>query len=276
MNLLKEQFDTKYDFPEYNGNRIEYVIASTPRSGSHMLGHLLKETSLFGYPLEYFHQNHLPKWKQRFKTDDLEQTVKEIKRWRTSTNGVFGTKLHFEHTPSINGVRNLSYFFPNAKYIILSRKNIVKQAVSYALATQTGVWFEGVPPKADAKVEYDYDLIDSKLRNILTSTNSWRYTLATQALDYIELNYEDILQRIPEHVDIIGKFLGIKIPPNTIPSTPTTTKQSNPISKVWTERFIEDSKNRSAIFDPNYATTYQVLKILFRKVKLKIKHFAKH
>jgi hypothetical protein len=50
LNLYVEQFAEKYDFEQVTHPSKILVLASTPPSGSHMLGHALYQTESFGFP----------------------------------------------------------------------------------------------------------------------------------------------------------------------------------------------------------------------------------
>jgi LPS sulfotransferase NodH len=54
------QFGAAYDFPDFSGAFRNYLIASTPRCGSHYLGHLLRATGRLGSPLEFFPEAESP------------------------------------------------------------------------------------------------------------------------------------------------------------------------------------------------------------------------
>jgi len=59
-----EQFSPAMDRPPFYGRPRWYLIASTPRCGSHFLGHALIESGHFGVPLEYLHRGNLDHWRQ--------------------------------------------------------------------------------------------------------------------------------------------------------------------------------------------------------------------
>ena len=103
MYLYDDQFRVDNDFPFFQHPKKTLIIASTGRSGSHMLGHALMKTKSLGCPLEYLNPSNLPKWNKRFNTNNLEDTLNKIKHHRTSTNGVFSIKMHYTHLKQIHG-----------------------------------------------------------------------------------------------------------------------------------------------------------------------------
>lgn len=147
MPLYKDQFSEAHDFPRVDKPSKILIIASTARCGSHMFGHALYQTGKFGFPLEYGNAANLAEWKRRLKIEDFGQVMSEIQRRRTSPNGVFGIKIHYKHIKLLGGFDNLGKLFPGATYILLSRKDVMGQAISLSIAKQTGYGSPARPPR---------------------------------------------------------------------------------------------------------------------------------
>ena len=74
------------------------MLAGTPRSGGNYLCHLLWRTGLMGAPMEYFNFHTLMlQMAVRLGVTSLADYVQRLLRVRTSPNGVFGYKAHFDH-----------------------------------------------------------------------------------------------------------------------------------------------------------------------------------
>ncbi|QTP59396.1 Stf0 sulfotransferase [Billgrantia antri] len=263
MHLYEEQFSESHDFPRVQSPSKVLVIASTGRSGSHMLGHALHETHRFGFPLEYANPANLSEWKRRLDIDDLQGVMAEIKRRRTSPNGVFGIKLHYPHIKLFGGFDNVIKCFPDAYYILLSRKNLLKQAVSLSIASQTGVWISGQKAVND-NPQYDFAHIDKCLRETILNNASWRYTLAANGCNYIEMDFDHVRHDLDQAINDIARFMGIEIDPADIPRAPVTKKQSNLRNAEWEKRFISDF-NASGVLLSNAGPS--ILKRVESKVK---------
>lgn len=156
INLYAKQFSESLDFPEVEGPTKIIVIASTPRCGSHMLGHAMWQTSQFGFPLEYLNPRNLSVWRKRFCSRNVADTLSAIERKRTSPNGVFGIKIHYSQLRQLGGFAGLAEYFPHACYVLLSRADVLMQAVSYSVALQTGVWIAGQKPINGQPLRYDF------------------------------------------------------------------------------------------------------------------------
>lgn len=253
MHLYQNQFSEEHDLPTVEKPSKVLVIASTARCGSHMLGHALHQTGKFGFPLEYANPVNLAEWQKRLGVDDFRQIIAEIQRRRTSPNGVFGIKIHYPHIQQFGSFENLSSAFPDACYVILSRKDVLSQAVSHSIASQTGVWISGQKPVTDDP-HYDFDHIDQCLRQAILNTSSWRYALAASGCNYIEMDFDQVRHDPVGSIKQIADFIGIEINAVEIPQEPVTQKQGSDRNAEWAQRFItefEDSRELMGNQDPS-------------------------
>ncbi|QQL45622.1 Stf0 family sulfotransferase [Sulfuriroseicoccus oceanibius] len=245
MALYKDQFNGRYDFPVYEGAARKFVvIASTGRSGSHMLGHVMHETGAFGAPFEYFNLENLLEWKRIFGARSTDDVIHRLMAKRTSENGVFSMKLHYSHLLRFGGIDAFMERFPGARFIMLERQDVLRQAVSTVIARQTGVWIAGQEGSGQKPV-YDAAAIDKALGEIILDTASWRYDLSTRGLRKAELRFEDFCGDVPGGIQGIADFCEVNLP--TLPETPVTTKQSGAINAEWAERFIRENAGGSLI-----------------------------
>lgn len=244
MHLYEDQFSEKHDFPRVSAPSKVLIIASTGRCGSHMLGHALHKTNKFGFPLEYANPANLAEWKRQLRIDDFQEVMAEIQRRRTSPNGVFGIKLHYPHIKQFGGFENVVRCFPNAYYILLSRQDALKQAVSLSIASQTGVWITGQKPMND-NPKYDFSHIDKCLRDTILNNSSWRYILAASGCNYTEINFDYVRNNLVQSIEDIANYIDIDIDKSEIPNEQVTKKQSNQINVEWATRFSSEF-NKSA------------------------------
>lgn len=239
MYLYEDQFSLKHDFPKVDKPIKTLVIASTGRSGSHMLGHALHETKQFGFPLEYLNPANLKEWKSRLHLSETNLTIEEIKNKRTSPNGVFSIKVHYPQIKQLGNFEKFLDIFQDSYYVLLSRKDVLRQAISMSIAKQTGVWIAGQKP-VNNNPEYDFIDIDRQLRQVILQTSSWRYALAANGCNYIELDFNTVRWNLAESILKIAKFMDVEIKESDIPKEQLTKKQSNSVNKIWESRFISD------------------------------------
>lgn len=263
MHLYEDQFSEKHDFDANEKPSKVLIIASTGRCGSHMLGHALHSTGRFGFPLEYANPANIEEWKKRLGVDSLSEVITRLQSRRTSSNGVFAIKIHYPHIKQFGGFENLIKQFPNAHYVLLSREDVLNQAVSLSVASQTGVWISGQQPTSDSAV-YDYNHINSCLRETILNNASWRYKLAASGCNYIEMSFQDVQKDLSSSIKRVANFMNVEIADSEIPSQQVTKKQSNQRNRDWAERFAREFKLSNELLDHSSGS---LIHRLFSKVK---------
>jgi LPS sulfotransferase NodH len=248
VNLYEDQFSSRHDFPPAGPPVKVLVIASTPRSGSHMLGHSLHETGQFGFPLEYMNPANLAEWKRRLGVRDTLEALRHIQARRTSPNGVFSIKTHYSHLAQFGGFAGLATTFPDAYYVLLSRQNVLRQAISNSIASQTGVWIDGQKPNGNT-ARYSFRHVDGRLRETIRDTAAWRYVLAANGVNCIEMDFDVARRDIPGAVRRIADFMGVALDPQRIPPAPVTRQQSDSLNEEWERRFLADHRG-GVLFEP--------------------------
>lgn len=247
MHLYEDQFSSVHDFPGFSGPAKVLVIASTERCGSHMLGHALHSTKKFGFPLEYANPVNVARWQKQLEIEHFSQLIEELKRRRTSPNGVFSIKLHYAHLEQFGGFKAFCDVFPDAYYVILTRKDVLRQAVSLSIANQTGVWIAGQEP-IEENPQYSFDEIDGFLRHLVSTSSSWKYSLASSGCKTVEMFFEDVRAEPAIAISKIARFMNINICEDDLPAKQVTIRQSDERNAEWADRFIRDFDRSRELF----------------------------
>ena len=250
MHLYQDQFSEEYDFPEREKPSKILIIASTPRCGSHMLGHALYKTNSFGFPLEYVHPYNFSEWKRRFDIDDFYEILTTLQRRRTSPNGVFAIKIHYSHIKEFGEFKDLQKMLPDAYYLLLRRNDILKQAVSLSIAQQTGIWIAGQKAVCDDP-KYSFVHIHDCLRRIILATSSWQYTLTTSGCNYMEISFESICQNVSQSIKSIADFTNIEVDDAKLSHTQSTKKQGSNLNTEWRDKFLLDFSETELLDESN-------------------------
>ena len=139
--------DARFDRPDFEGQGADYIICSIPRSGSTLLAYLLRDCGGMGVPHEYLHPTvHLPVLARRFQSIrqdgavDLDLYLRSLRKRRSTANGVFGLKAHFNQLARLLHIPSVGRFFEGAQLIRIRRRDLIRQAISYYAADATGVW----------------------------------------------------------------------------------------------------------------------------------------
>lgn len=236
-------FDKTYDFPRFIRKPSVYIIAATPRSGSHYLGHLLFATKKLGAPLEYLNVANYRRWSQIVGSEDPAAVFSEIMTRRTSPSGWFGLQAHWFHLANLarfNIPRDMLKF---RRIIWIRRRDLVEQAISFAIALQTGAWTSFHKPLG--KPIYNYQAIADCADAIKHMEYAWAQFLAQTSTPHLSLYYEDVRVNEMETVAYILGWFGL--PPLEISLSVPLQKQATEINAAWKDRFRYDKRHRSAL-----------------------------
>jgi LPS sulfotransferase NodH len=126
-----------------------FLICTTPRSGSWLLSDGLASTSRAGNPREWFNAIEEAHYGSGWRMEHSAPLDYRTYLWlanaaSTTSNGVSGVKLHYyqfaelpKKMADIEGFRGLGpaetlrRLFPNARHIWLTRRDQVRQAISF-------------------------------------------------------------------------------------------------------------------------------------------------
>lgn len=238
-----DQFGESYDHPNFEGERKTYLLASTPRSGSHYLGHLLLETGDFGSPLEYFHPDHLKKWKEKLNADDEETAFRYIITRRTSPTGWFGVKAHWKQFSIVRENVKLQELFDFQQYILITRRDKLAQGISLALAQATQSWISF--QKVKKAPEYNFAAIQQAIKYLEGQESQWKKYFEDKGINPIIVEYEDLVADSSEIIKRIRSSFGIQSASAPRESLPMPAKQGDEINDKWYQQYMQDMSNRN-------------------------------
>ncbi len=258
MNYYEEQFQEKFHYPVETEVTKTLIIASTVRSGSHMLGHALHQTGAFGFPLEYVNEKNLQRWKQIFNTQSLGDTLAQIQKHRTSPNGVFGIKIHYSHLHQFGGFDRLSNYLVNPSFVWLTREDVVAQAVSLSIAKQTGAWISQQAVEND-DVTFDARQIEHGLRRVIFENASWQYVLNASGSRFMHINFADVKANTANVISSIADFMQVEVDTTNLPNKPVTKKQGKQINQLWIEKFQRQFDGNTELISLNSESLFRKL-----------------
>jgi LPS sulfotransferase NodH len=226
-----------------------WLLASTPRTGSTLLGQALASTGLVGEAREWLNPMQLRDWGlragrqhlrlirgpllallgRRWSREGLEAHLAEIAA-RRSQGGWMGLKLHWHHAERLPGPP-LELLRP-ARILRIRREDRLGQAISWARAQQTGQWSSAQRP--DLPPLYSRRRIQHCLDQIGAAEAGWDGALEGRAV--LELRYEVLQADLPGVVALALRHLGLPAGPAAAP--PRLAKQRDALSEEWRQRFL--------------------------------------
>lgn len=216
--MSSEAFGKEHDLP-FASVRLKYLILSQPRTGSTMISSALMHSGVAGVPMEYFNVRHLKLLPQPLTMQVLKDYYADLLCRRTSPNGVFGMKIHFDQFSPIfmeNGAvkkAGIQFLKSFDRTILVSRTDKVAQAISQMNADRNRKWNsenkgdEGrqnvVVTREDVPVILDY--LGAAVRDHL----AWERIIATLNLNPLTVTYEQLsgsqdieFRKLAEHLEL--------------------------------------------------------------------------
>ncbi len=238
MSAHLSQFEPARDVPDAAPIRRAVIIASTQRSGSSLLGHYLEKTGAFGVPLEYFNQSNLAHWRKRFEFANIEQFLDRIEPLRTSPGGIFSIKSHYFQLREVGSISSLFARYGDCRFVRITRRNLLQQAISRTVAQQTGVWISGQPETGQPR--YDASLIAANLRALSRQHEQWSLAFAITGTDFLPVEYEDLVADPGTTIRRIANFCDVPLSDSAIPDAPPIKPQTRSMSAEWAERYLQE------------------------------------
>jgi|GEM_PF-683169 len=259
MVLRYETNSAHFDFPEYNAfPSIRYIVASSPRCGSNLLQRALWRSGVAGAPEEYLTEGYANDFAARWETIrdsggiNPNDYLQMLMRFRTSPNGAFGLKVHGSHLSNVFLSRlNLDQHLQVPTYIVLRRRNKFLQAVSYALARQTGIWIlDGAwLPDTSALItspNYSFEEIVSCLDGIVQEEQVWDRYLLDRAITPYFVVYEELVDNLHAVTLKVLHQLGVELTGGQSLDAGIR-QQATALNHEWADRFESDLKRADVL-----------------------------
>jgi LPS sulfotransferase NodH len=229
------QFGAEMDQPRFDGQPRTWLMATTPRCGSHFLGHALWQTGCFGVPLEYLNRRNLPRWHARFRAPTVTGVFRALRRCRTSPTGWFGIKSHWSQYAPFADHRLFDVLGGVQRIVHVVRRDRLAQAISLTLAQQTGQWISGAPQTGAAV--FDHAAIARNAAAIAAQNRAWRACLAAwPGSPVLRLAYEDMAADPAGSFGRVAAFLDPDIPVQPRAAA-RTERQATGLAQDWAARF---------------------------------------
>lgn len=231
-----------------------YVIASVQRSGTHLLCTLLRNTGVAGLPAEHFLAKPGETWERRWKSPSRMQYVQRVLRHNTTPNDVFGTVVMWSYFDrmlqmlrdipkyrALDPADLMASVLQEPKYVWLRRRNRVEQAVSWAIACQTGVWARkaGEKPRPRDIPRFDFKVIDEWCNRIENHNAAWANYFRENGIEPLTLFYEDLVANNRATVERVLEFLRVPLPPRMQIVPSGWEKQADELSAQWIAAYLE-------------------------------------
>ena len=129
--------------------------------------------------------------------------------------------------------------FPDVQYIWIVRRNKVRQAVSWAIAAQTGIyakWQEEFRQPLQEPV-FDFDQIDDLHDLILEGEAGWQNYFESNQIEPFKVYFEDLVEAYEGTGKKILDSLDVPYPDNLAFGQRKMKKQGTSLNEDWAEKY---------------------------------------
>lgn len=240
--------------------RRSYLLCTTVRTGSTLLCELLTSTGLAGHPSELFSPPGRRTLAGTWGTPTVTAYVDELLRRLVTPNGVFGAKVGIpaltdllEHLRAegddASAHELLAEAFPGLRYVWISRRDRVRQAVSWERAVQTGLWTHtgAPPPIVVPRPRFDAAAIRRRIDAIERDERWWADLFAEAGVGPVRVFYEDLVADGAAVVRRVLDELGIDTAGPLWLSAPRVRRQADARSERWVQRYHQAAGRAPAL-----------------------------
>ncbi|HSV43830.1 MAG TPA: Stf0 family sulfotransferase [Candidatus Bathyarchaeia archaeon] len=238
------------------GTTKNFLGCSTPRTGSSLLCHLLKETNIAGmrtrgFPTaqEFVLKSMLDRKTLSFSdSSDVKAFLVRLFDVTRTKNGVGGFKMMWEQLAYVyeqaqgflggSCVYDLHRFFPpGIRYIWLIRKDELRQAVSWAKAIQTDAWDCHQQLKYKGSYRFDFYRIRNLLYMIRERNRQWALFFEHNHIQPWIISYEELIGDLLGTVRLIFDYLDVDYSPKMNIQNSYFSRQSDWVNDRWVMKF---------------------------------------
>lgn len=230
----------------------------------------MSSTGVAGHPEEYFPERAPDSvyvatvaalkdpdtWRSDWTRTPFEDCLDRVLRSGTSPNGVFASKLKWFNMPyldetlgrlpghgSVSLPEHLERLFPHLRYVWVTRRDKICQAVSLVKARQSAEWKSmSASAQRSARLDYSFHVVDVALRRIVQEECAWEEYFRHAGITPITVVYEDLTRNYECTVRRLLEDLEISLPTEYAFPAPRLHKQADAVSEEWVERYKQDAR----------------------------------
>lgn len=226
---------------------MNYIVASTPRTGSSLLCEGLAGAGIAGYPAEVFAPDFRGMWTKHWSLPasvDYQEYVASAKRYGTTPNGVFGVKIQWMHVAPLAVSMGLppdfdilNCLFPQAKFVNIVRRDRRAQALSWFRAIETNEWWSYKHSDEGRSVQPPPELRPESVRalefHIAQQQAAWEGYFASRRATPLVVEYEKLESDYGGEIAQVLRFLGLDDTPACSLPKPRLERQADEVNAGW-------------------------------------------
>jgi len=232
---------------------LPYMICATPRSGSTLLCEALRHTGFAGNPDEYFGPMHVARWQEKWQAHSEREYLEKVMQEGLGNNGVWGVKVMrlywrnlIAQLQSVNGglhkseIELLNMRFPGLRFIWITRRNKVRQAISWMKFVQGMAWiWEDDKPQVITGLKFQPAVITEFITQTAIHEAAWLSFFQQSDVQPYIVVYEDFVNAYEETAREILDYLGISYPCPLVFCQRRMQKQADVMTEQWVQKYLD-------------------------------------
>lgn len=233
------------------------MICATPRSGSTLLCEALRNSGLAGNPDEYFGPMHVERWDKKWGTESKSVYLAKVMEQGRGENGVLGFKVmrvywqnvieflqEATNLPQSQENEVLNRCFPNLRYVWITRRNKVRQAISWMKFIQGVAWYwEDEEPQKIKNLKFKPAIIREFIIQTVSHETAWQEYFTKNKIQPYIVVYEDFVSAYEKTAMEILKYLGIYCRQEIVFGERHLKKQADTLTEEWVRKYLEIYKD---------------------------------
>jgi trehalose 2-sulfotransferase len=217
-----------------------YLLGFSNRSGSNLMAEHLYSTERFALFEESLNSDIVIDTAKSMGLKGFPEVIQYFVQAMMQSGRLPGFKANWGQITMLNRLGILR-MFPEVRLVNMVRKDVVGQAVSFSIASQTGQWFSSQP---SAK-EPDFSFPDIADRLFGTSFGNFATDLIALALEIkaVTVTYEDLENDPGAAVNEVATTFGLDLR-NWEPRPTKLQRQRTLINQAMKERFLSEFRER--------------------------------
>lgn len=232
-----------------------YMICSSPRTGSTLLCELLSSTGVAGTPHSYFRAQDMA-WRAAEWGLSTPYTVSDylnaLRQFTATANGVVGLRVMWGSLDGIVSELQLPQGKPDQRaqleqalgpmrYIHLERKDLLGQAISLYRAEVSDYWHSTQTQAPRRTASYNFDEIARRIDSLRRDNAAWRQWFQEHGMIPFSLSYEELDANPIQSTEKLLQYLELDYDVSRI-SAPNQ-KLADQSTERWRARYLAEAQN---------------------------------
>lgn len=218
------------------------LLGFNNRSGSNLLAsHIRSVRRLTGFH-EQLNWGVVAKYCAEHEITRFSDYIHAVSGQGKPRNRIHGFKASWDQIAMLMRFGVDRMYGGGVKVIHITRNDIIGQAISLSIATQTEQWTSNQTAREGVTPVYDAARLSQIVQNCCDAVTQVQLVTQMAGADYLQVSYEDVVDTPTAVMRRIGRFLGLKLT-TWEPGEVGLQKQASALNEDWRARYLAESRS---------------------------------